>query len=130
MKVAWLVFGLASNLAVASPVVKCPEHLPKNEGKEPAQLERVRVLGYMPGDELNEDALPEGPPDKQWKRGRYLFQSWDVKTGRPPMIYQVDCVYAGGQFLRMDVRSANVCLARWESEHGTLKAGSLRVHCE
>lgn len=120
-----LTFGLAN-----AAVFECPANAPSAWKVGKARLDRVRVLGYLPGDKLDEKTLPDGPPDKEWQRGGILYQSWNVKAGAPPMIYMVDCLYAGtGRFLRLDASQAGECVAKSKMRGQAPVPGTLEFRC-
>jgi hypothetical protein len=112
-------------------VVECPANAPAAWKVGKAPLERARVLGYLPGDKLEEKALPEGPPDKEWQRRGTLYQQWDVKAGAPPMIYQVDCLYTGtSRILRLDADRVAQCVGKQRVRGETIVPGTLEFRCQ
>jgi hypothetical protein len=120
---------LMSSLA-NSAVLECPANAPPAWKVGKARLDRARVLAFLPGDKLDEKALPDGPPDKEWRQGSILYQSWNVKAGVPPMIYQVDCVYAGtSRFLRFEANRVGECVAKWKMRGETPEPGTLEFRC-
>jgi hypothetical protein len=111
-------------------VLECPANAPSEWRVGKARLDRARVFAYVPGSKLDERALPEGTPDKEWQIGGALYQSWNMKAGATPMIYQVDCLYVGTpRFLRYDARLASRCLAKRRVRRDVLVAGSLEFRC-
>lgn len=120
-----LTFSLAN-----AAVLECPAKAPPAWKAGKGRLDKARVLAYLPGDKLDEKALPDGPPDKEWQRGGILYQSWNVKAGAPPMIYQVDCLYADtDRFLRLDVNQVSECVAKRKMRGETPLPGTLEFRC-
>ena len=125
-----LLAGCASDAAAAAPL-SCPPQAPPAWRIADSHLEAVRVLAYMAGDTLDEDALPSGPPDREWRRNGLLYQSWAMNEGAPPAVYQVDCLYSGTQrFLRLDASKVKRCLGRWRLREKQVVQGSLVFDCE
>jgi hypothetical protein len=123
---ALLLSGSLANAAV----LECPANAPSEWKVGRARLDRARVLGYLPGARVDERALPEGTPDKEWQMGGALYQSWNMKAGAASMIYQVDCLYVGtARFLRYDARRTARCIARRRVRAETLMPGSLEFRC-
>jgi hypothetical protein len=116
--------------AASAAVLECPANAPSEWRVGRARLDRARVFGYLPGARVDERALPEGVPDKEWQMGGALYQSWDMKAGAASMIYQVDCLYVGTtRFLRYDARRAARCIARRRVRREVLMPGSLEFRC-
>jgi hypothetical protein len=126
-----LFAALLLSWSVASAaVLECPANAPSDWRVGRARLDRARVLSYLPGARVDEKALPEGTPDKEWQTGGALYQSWNMKAGAASMIYQVDCLYVGTpRFLRYEARRATRCLARRRVRREGLMAGSLEFRC-
>jgi len=120
------------NHAVAAAPLFCPASAPSDWGMtKPGKLESVRVLAYLAGDKLDDNALPSGPPDREWTRAGALYQSWVMNTGAPKTVYQVDCLYTGtDRYLRLDAAHVKRCLAKWRLRRTAPVAGSLVFRCE
>jgi hypothetical protein len=123
--------ALLMSCSVASAaVLECPANAPSEWRVGRARLDRARVFAYLPGTKLDERALPEGTPDKEWQAGGALYQSWNMKAGTASMIYQVDCLYVGTpRFLRYDARLASRCVAKRRLRKEVLVAGALEFRC-
>jgi hypothetical protein len=120
---------LSWNVAHAA-LLECPANAPSEWRVGRARLDRARVFAYLPGARLDERALPEGTPDKEWQTGGALYQSWNMKAGAASAIYQVDCLYVGTRrFLRYDARLAARCVAKRRVRREMLVAGSLEFRC-
>src|SRR5205823_1196715 len=120
---------LCSSVAGAA-VLECPANAPSEWRVGRARLDRARVFSYLPGTRVDERALPEGTPDKEWQMGGALYQSWNMKAGAASTIYHVDCLYVGTpRFLRYDARLASRCLAKRRVRRELLVAGSLEFRC-
>lgn len=117
--------------AAAAPLV-CPARAPSDWGMvAPGKLESVRVLAYLAGDKLDDEALPSGPPDREWRRAGVLYQSWAMNAGAPQTVYQVDCLYTGtNRYLRLDAARVKQCVAKWNLRGTALVEGSLVFRCE
>jgi hypothetical protein len=129
----FLASALMSSLAfgTAAASLSCPPQAPLEWRIDNGQLEAVRVLAYMAGDTLNEEALPAGPPDREWRRDGMLYQSWVMNEGAPQTVYQVDCLYSGTQrYLRLDAAKVKRCLGRWRLRGEKLVQGSLAFECK
>lgn len=135
-----MAYNAAKNCTVAAlllswsvahaAVLECPAHAPPEWRVGRARLDRARVFSYLPGSRLDEKALAEGTPDKEWQIGGNLYQSWNLKAGTAAAIYQVDCLYVGTpRFLRYDARLAARCLAKRRVRREVLVAGSLEFRC-
>jgi hypothetical protein len=130
----FLFFALMSNIAfdaAGAASLACPPQAPSEWRVANGRLEAVRVLAYLAGDTLNEDALPSGPPDREWKRDGILYQSWEMNEGAPQAVYQVDCLYSGtAHYLRLDASKVKRCLGRWKLRDKKVVEGSLVFNCE
>ena len=123
------VFFLSCAMAHAA-ILECPGNAPSEWKVGRARLDRARVFSRLPGARLDEKALPEGAPDKEWQMGGALYQSWNMKAGAASAIYQVDCLYVGTpRFLRYDARLAARCVAKRRVRREVLVAGSLEFRC-
>lgn len=125
-----VLLGCTALDAAAAGLLRCPLHAPPDWGIADGRLESVRVLAYLAGDTLNEDALPSGPPDREWKRAGKLYQAWDMNAGAPHAVYQVDCLYSGTKrYLRLDASKVKRCLGRWHLRGEKVVQGSLVFDC-
>ena len=117
--------------ATAAPL-RCPERAPNDwRMATPGKLESVRVLAYLAGDKLDDNALPSGPPEREWTRADVLYQSWTMNAGAPNTVYQVDCRYSGtDHYLRLDARRVMQCVAKWHLHGKAVVAGSLTFRCQ
>jgi hypothetical protein len=114
----------------SAAVLECPANAPSDWRVGRARLDRARVFAYLPGTKLDERALPEGTPDKEWRMEGALYQSWNMKPSNASMIYQVDCLYVGTpRFLRYDARRTERCIARRRMRGEALRPGSLEFRC-
>ncbi len=126
-----VLLGCAAFDAAAASSLRCPLHAPSEWRIADGRLESVRVLSYLAGDTLDEDALPSGPPDREWKRDGKLYQAWEMNAGPQQAVYQVDCLYNGSKrYLRLDASKVKRCLGRWRLRGGKVVQGSLIFECE
>lgn len=124
------LLGCAAFDAIGAASLRCPLHAPPDWQIADGRLESVRVLAYLAGDALNNDALPSGPPDREWKRDGKLYQTWEMNAGAPQAVYQVDCLYSGTtRYLRLDAAKVKRCLARWRLRGEKVVQGSLVFDC-
>lgn len=80
---------------------------------------------------LRKDALPSGPPDREWKRDGKLYQAWEMNAGPQQAVYQVDCLYNGSKRnLRLDASKVKRCLGRWRLRGEKVVQRSLIFECE
>jgi hypothetical protein len=114
----------------SAAVLECPASAPPAWKVGKARLDQARVLRHPANEKLDERALPEGRPDREWQQGFVLYQSWDMKAGAPRKVAKVDCLYARTRrVLRLDARSAEVCVAKWNWKGDKLVRGSLVFRC-
>lgn len=121
---------LLGGCAAQAAVLECPVNAPADWKLPKSRLDRARVLGYPPTTRQDERGLAEGLPDREWRVGSTLYQSWNMKAARRSMIYQVDCLYTGTRrVVRFDARSTARCVARRRVEGEALVSGSMAFRC-
>jgi hypothetical protein len=122
-----LLMVLPASVAGAA-VLECPASAPPAWRIGKARLDQA--LRHPANEKLDERALPEGRPDREWQQGFVLYQSWNMKAGAPRKVAKVDCLYARTRrILRLDARSAEVCVAKWNWKGDKLVRGSLVFRC-
>lgn len=110
--------------------ISCPPYAPQEWSERKLRLESVRVMVYLTGDVLDEEALPSGPPDREARVGQQLYQTWITASDSPEVMYAADCLYERtGRYLRFDLKGTSQCTARWRMSHAKPVAKSLSFRC-
>jgi hypothetical protein len=121
-----LIMATHMSYASASPT-SCPARPPDQWHSKGAKLANVRILAYLPGDQLDETALPAAPPDKEWTQSGRFIQAWDIRAGA---VYQADCLYSNTErYLRVNLSAGQRCVGRWQTRGGKVIEGTLQFRC-